>query len=235
MRHPGLGALRGVLLLAGEVGDEPVEDGSLLLREAALAAVLKDCWGKLVDVDAACVESLHLLDIQVQHLHTARGDALDFLLFVDEDEGNVRAHDLLVDFEECNELDPQLGALDHLELEPDWEEVARFVPGKDKSLLVRNILSALSESVVQDPRMVLGVQLRHHFLDIVILDLVEGVPQDAAGSRVALGYGPYFVWVSRDINAGSTIRAHRGDVVHIIMKVVGIKIILLDVSCILGP
>ena len=83
--------------------------------------------------------------------------------------------------------------------------------------------------------MVLGVQLRHHFLDIVILDLVEGVPEDAASSRVALGYGPDFVWVSRDVNAGSSVRAHRGDVVHIIMKVVGIKIILLDVCGILGP
>ena len=105
MWHPGLGALRRVLLLAGEVRDEPVEDGALLLREAALATVLKDGRGKLVDVDPASVESPHLLDVQVQHLHAARGDALDFLLFVDEDEGNVGAHDLLIDFEERHELD----------------------------------------------------------------------------------------------------------------------------------
>ena len=44
--------------------------------------------------------------------------------------------------------------------------------------------------------MVLSVQFRHHFLDIVILDFVEGVAEDAASTCVALGDGTDLVWVS---------------------------------------
>ena len=83
--------------------------------------------------------------------------------------------------------------------------------------------------------MILGIHLGHHFLYIVILDFIHSIPEDAAGSRVALGDNSYLVRLSCNIDAWGAVGTHRRNIVHVIVEVVRIEIILFYVCCIFGP
>lgn len=80
--------------------------------------------------------------------------------------------------------------------------------------------------------MIFGIHLGHHLLNVVVLDLIHGVTEDTTGAGIALGDDAYFVGLSCHIYAGRTIGAHRGDIIHIVVQVVGIEIVLLDIGSI---
>ena len=106
--------MRALLLAARKIRYVPIKDGALLLGKAPLTTVFKYCRGKLVDVNSTCVQTSHLLYIEVEHLHAARGDSLDLLLFINKHKRDVGIHDFLIDFKQRNELNAKLGTLNHL-------------------------------------------------------------------------------------------------------------------------
>lgn len=83
--------------------------------------------------------------------------------------------------------------------------------------------------------MVLAVHLRHELLDIMILKLVNSITHDTASAGIALSDESDLVCLSRHVDARRSVRGHCAHVVHVVMHVARVEVVLLDVSCILGP
>lgn len=86
---------------------------------------------QLADVNATLSEFAHLLDVKVHHLHATGRYPMDLTLLVQEDVGYVRTYNLLVDFEESYKLDSIVQVLNHLQLQPHWEYIARLVTSEN--------------------------------------------------------------------------------------------------------
>mmetsp|Transcript_29897 Transcript_29897/g.29064 ORF Transcript_29897/g.29064 Transcript_29897/m.29064 type:complete len:539 (-) Transcript_29897:679-2295(-) len=160
---------------------------------------------------------------------------MDLLLLIQQDVGDLGADHFLVDLEEGNELDAALDVLDHFELEPDGEDVARLVSCEDDPFLIGDVFGAFGEGLVEDLGVVLGVHLGHELLHVVVLDLAEGVAEDPAGAHVGLDDHADLVAVSRHVDAGRPIVAHLHNVCVVLIPIVAIVEVLLDVGGVLSP